>query len=420
MAYIQYNDYYKHMLLSGRIPIPYPNRSPYVHVAPNLCNSNCDQGQIDVITGSWPVEQYYPWNLQYNSYFTGEDLCADPCGEYSYPYQDPSVGRNFVKVCLVSNVQSCGRNTDPDLCDPWGIIFINDIMWVSNARSGLITKYNLLGMPVSAPINVFGPCCNIAQPTGIVHNCNPNAFPLIKGPVCEISSIIVATRDGTINGYNCDIDSTNSAILIDRSGCNCVYTGLEIFADILYAVDFYNQCIDVFDSSCCKIMPGAFLDECIIDPIPCDFSPYNIVRIIDVFYVTYARQNPLDSQYELLGVGNGYINIFSLDGVFIRRFCSRECLNTPWGITLAPSCFGYPAGSICVSNFGDNTVGVYGPDGNYIGKITDGNGNNICIPGIRGLCTNSNQNNNMVYWTSRSDNLNKAYVGTLDPMRRII
>ena len=239
MAYLQFQDYYRNLLLSGRLPMPYPNQSPYIHSSPNLSNENCGDGGICREIGSWgPIAndyQYYAWHHQYNSYM--EDECYDA----PMPYQDPSTALNFISINLVSNIPDCSRNIDPNLLDPWGIVVIGDTIWITNSGSGLITRYNLLGIPLLPAINVFGPFCNIAQPTGIVYNCNIFAFPLIKANISESASIIVATRDGTINGYNGQIDSCSSALLIDNSMNDSVYTGLELVNNILYAVDFYNQ-----------------------------------------------------------------------------------------------------------------------------------------------------------------------------------
>lgn len=411
MAYLQFQDYYRNLLLSGRLPMPYPNQSPYIHSSPNLSNENCGDGGICREIGSWgPIAndyQYYAWHHQYNSYM--EDECYDA----PMPYQDPSTALNFISINLVSNIPDCSRNIDPNLLDPWGIVVIGDTIWITNSGSGLITRYNLLGIPLLPAINIFGPFCNIAQPTGIVYNCNIFAFPLIKANISESASIIVATRDGTINGYNGQIDSCSSALLIDNSMNNSVYTGLELVNNILYAVDFYNQCIDTYDGNLYKITMGAFEDKCIEDPIPVDFAPYNIINIGDVLYVTYARQNPVDNQYEFLGPGHGYINIFTLDGIFIKRFASRCCLNAPWGMAVSPSCFGYPAGSLLISNFGDNTINIFDPCGVYLGKMKDKSGIDLFIMGIRGLYVNTNHDR-IVYWTSRGNNLKEAYIGSIN------
>lgn len=406
MAYLQFDDYYRALLISGKLPMPYPIQNPFVHSAPNLANDNCHCNQINLQLGSWgpPENDYYLFNY-FSDYLT--DGSCDLYGP-SVPFQDPSCALGFFTTNLVSNLPGCARNTDPNLLDPWGIIVINGIIYVANTGTGLVSMYNLMGGLVSA-IKIFGPFCTIGQPTGIVYNCNQSGFLLFKGPICEPATIIVCTRDGTINGYNCQIDECKSAIMLDNSLKNSVYTGLELVNGILYVVDFYNQKINTYDYAMNPVIMGPFQDS----DIPCDFAPYNIINIGDVLYVSYAKQSPIDNQFEICGCGFGFINIFMLDGVLLKRFASGGSLNAPWGMALAPSVYGYPAGSIMVSNFGDNSVSVYDPSGLFISKIRDKSGNDIYIEKVKGLYVNPCIDR-FIYWTSRDNNLRDACVGTIN------
>lgn len=305
------------------------------------------------------------------------------------------------------------RILDTNLSDPWGIVLFNDIVWVTNRGSGLITNYNLLGEPLQPLINVFGPLNNIAQPTGIVYNPDLFAFQIVNGPISAPAKIIVATRDGTINGYNYSIDPNNSIIMVDNSADNSVYTGLAIFNRTLYATDFYNRKVDVFDANLKRRRNCAFNDEFTGNPIPSDFAPFNITNIGDFLYVTYAKQNPSDNQYPLAGAGFGFISIFTPDGKFFKRFVSGGPLNIPLGIIPAPSWFGYPAGALLVANFGDGTINVFGVDGACLGNMRDKFSNNICIDGLRGLAINPCYDR-VIYWTASSNNLTSAYMGTIN------
>src|SRR5438067_1067170 len=79
-----------------------------------------------------------------------------------------------------------------------------------------------------------------------------DAFPIINGPIVGPSTIIIATRNGTINGYNAEI-SGDSILVVDNCESNTVYTGLEIVDTIIYATDFYNGVIDVYDENFIKL-----------------------------------------------------------------------------------------------------------------------------------------------------------------------
>ena len=64
---------------------------------------------------------------------------------------------------------------------------------------------------------------NIAQPTSIVYNENPKLFKIHKKSFSVHSTFVVATRDGTINGYNFDIDPDNAIMMIDNFSQDSVY-----------------------------------------------------------------------------------------------------------------------------------------------------------------------------------------------------
>lgn len=321
----------------------------------------------------------------------------------------------------VSLENRCAKHFDMNLLDPWGIVLVNDTVWVANAGTGLIIVYNLIGKPLCTMINVFGSSSNIAEPTGIDHNSNLDAFFIVKGSISYSSTILVATRNGTISGYNFELDPDNSILVIDKTANNSVYTGLAIvntsiknkINSTLYVTDFYNQHIDVFDSKFNSITTYPFIDQYSSDPIPSDFAPFNIVNIGDFLYVTYAKQNPSDNQYALPGKSNGFVSIFTPTGDFVKRFASRGTLNVPWGIVLAPSWFGYPAGSLLISNFGDGTINVFDGQGKYLGNMKDKSYNDLNMEGIRGLALNPNYNK-ILYWTSSANNLRDAYMGTIN------
>jgi uncharacterized protein (TIGR03118 family) len=416
---------------------------------PNISHPGCEYPVTDDVF----LNCYFSYDMSrcYNTY-TGEchgpehlnfnNLCyedRDPCGEkYDYicyyngsiPFQDPSCALTFTTRILTSNIIGIAMNLDVNMLDPWGILISNDMVWVANTGTGLLTPYDLLGRPLLPVVNVFGPIGNIVQPTGICSNTNTSAFLIVKGPIILSSTLLTVTRDGTINGYNPDIDPNNCVILLDNSNNGSVYTGLTIVDvrdkthfpleiniptnTILYVTDFHNRKIDVFDGTLNQINHHfSFVDGCIEDPLPEDYAPYNIVNINDFLFVLYAKQNPTMNQIEIPGIGHGFINIFTLNGIFVKRFVSRGMLNTPWGLVLVPSWFGYPSGSIMVSNFGDGTIIIFDADGKYLGKLKDEFLNDICISGIRGLVQNPNYNR-ILYWTASTDSLNTALLGTIN------
>lgn len=336
---------------------------------------------------------------------------------------DPIIGTiNNSTIDTISNpyiestinlIKLPSKKIDPVLINPWGIAIINNYIWIANTGSGLITVYNTRGETMMLPIYVYGPNSIIAQPTGLSYNSNNNSFIVSSGLLSGPATIIIVTLNGTIHGYNNLVDSRNSIMVLNNFSSGAIYTGVTIVNNILYVANFGNKRIDVFDNTFKPLTKYLFIDNYLDDPIPPDFSPYNIVNIGDYLYVTYVKQNT-SSKLEILGSNNGYINLFTFDGQFIKRFTSCKDLNTPWGISEAPSVFCYPPGTILVGNFGNGKINAYTNNGFFLGRVLDGNYNEIYIDALHGLLLNIN-NNFQIYFTSSSYNLQNGKFGYIRP-----
>ena len=76
-------------------------------------------------------------------------------------------------------------------------------------------------------------------------------------------------------------------------------------------------------------------------------------------YVNYAKQN--DQRNDVVpGAGLGFVNVFTTDGVLIKRFASRGVLNAPWAVTRATQNFGRSSGGILIGNFGQGGISLAG------------------------------------------------------------
>jgi len=76
--------------------------------------------------------------------------------------------------------------------------------------------------------------------------------------------------------------------------------------------------------------------------------------------VTYAKQDAAKHD-DVPGPGNGFVDVFDLDGNLIKRLISNGALNSPWGLALAPSNFGDLSNSLLVGNFGDGVINAFNP-----------------------------------------------------------
>jgi uncharacterized protein (TIGR03118 family) len=167
--------------------------------------------------------------------------------------------------------------------------------------------------------------------------------------------------DPVVNGM-----STAQVKFSSRSGA--VFKGLAIdstrFGTFLYATDFHNGRVDVFNSRFHLVhLPGSFRDR----HLPRGYAPFGIRAIDGFIYVTYAKQNA-DRHDDVAGPGHGFIDVFTPSGFLVERLVSRGALDSPWGLEVAPKGFGPFGGKLLVGNFGNGRIHAYGlfsgrPDG---------------------------------------------------------
>ena len=273
---------------------------------------------------------------------------------------------NFTQTNLVSDVPGLAVTTDPDLVNPWGVSFSpTSPFWVSDNGTGLATLYNGAGDKLGLVVNIPAAGGGQGAPTGQVYN-SSSAF--------NGDRFIFATEGGGIAGWRGAL-GTQAELLVDSSGAGAVYKGLAMASlgtnSYLYATDFHNGAIDVFDSTSTKVtLGGSFTDP----NLPAGYAPFNIQNIGDKLYVTYAVQDAAKHD-DVSGPGNGIVDVFDTNGNFIQRLISGSSLNSPWGMAIAPTGFGSFGGDLLVGNFGDGTINAFDPStGSLLGQLDGSNG----------------------------------------------
>ncbi len=256
----------------------------------------------------------------------------------------------FHQTNLVSDGAVAAKFIDPDLKNPWGIAFApTSPFWVADNGTDKSTLYNGLGtkqgLVVSLPPS--------SGPTGVVFNSKSTDF---NGDL-----FVFAAENGTINGWRGAL-GTNAETLTTTAGAS--YTGLASGNDKLFAANFAQGRIDVFNSSA-SLVASTFTDP----NLPAGYSPFNIQNIGGLLYVTYAPT---------AGGPGGIVDVFDLNGNLVRRLISGGALDNPWGLVIAPSGFGDLGGDLLVGNFGNGEINAYDlATGSLIRALTDENGNTI-------------------------------------------
>jgi uncharacterized protein (TIGR03118 family) len=325
---------------------------------------------------------------------------------------------------LVSDGFIPAEHVDPQLINPWGIAFNPfGFVWVSDADAMVSTLYDGDGNKQSLVVQIPSPTASTGgEPTGIVYN-GSSGFVVTQNAVSGPSRFLFATEQGVIAGWAPNVDSTHAIRAINRSSLSANYKGLALSGggngQLLYAADFYNARIDVFDSNFqpVSLPAGAFVDPM----IPSGYAPFGLQAIGGDIWVTYAKQDATRTE-DVTGPGLGFVNVFNPNGKMLRRFASHGNLNAPWGLALAPMGFGGSRSTMLIGNFGDGRINSFDSrTGQFIGPLRGSNFEPIEIEGLWGLAFGNgfvHQPVDTLFFTAGPDDEEHGLYGRLDPITR--
>jgi uncharacterized protein (TIGR03118 family) len=299
------------------------------------------------------------------------------------------------------------KYTDSFLVNPWGLVYApGGPFWVSDNGSGWSTLYSGTGQPQSLQVIVpKADGSGFGTPTGIAYN-GSNEFQIDSWP----SEFLYATLDGSIQGWS-DFNPSSTLVAVDNSKSNASYTGIAVTqhssGNLLYAADFNNNKIDVYDASFTLVQ--SFTDS----KIPTGFTVFNVQDINATLYVSFAATN---------GGPGGYVDVFTEAGKFKKRLIHGKPLNQPWGFAMAPAKgFGPLSGTLLVGNDNNKTATISGfnpTTGAYVGTITGSNGKPIDIDQLWGLDfgggSSSNGKTTSLYFTAGPDNSADGLFGVIN------
>jgi uncharacterized protein (TIGR03118 family) len=313
---------------------------------------------------------------------------------------------------LVSDGTIPAAHTDTDLVNAWGLTALpTSPWWVADNATNVSTLYQGDGTKRSLTVQVPN------APTGAVSNTSSD-FKVSNGtPPGAAALFIFATEEGKILGWNPTVSPTEAQVAVDNSDAGSVYKGLAIGSvdgnNFLYANDFVNGHIDVFDKSFHQVvMP-------FVDPgLPAGYGPFGIQNIAGKLFVTYAKQS--GGNDEVGGQSLGFVDEFATDGTFITRVATRGQLNAPWGLAKAPANFGRFSGDLLVGNFGDGTINAYAPqaDGSFAhrGQLRTADHKPVTIDGLWGLGFGNGAGSgatNALYFTAGPDDESHGLFGRI-------
>ena len=303
----------------------------------------------------------------------------------------------YQRTNLVSDIAGVARFTDANLVNPWGLSHSpTSPWWVSDNGTGVSTLYQGNGTSVPLVVTIPPPKGGTgpSAPTGNVFNSvsstNPDDFVVRKNGKSGPSLFIFDTEDGTISGWNPNVDLTHAVLAVDNSSSGAVYKGLaqgsNASGNFLFAANFHAGTVDVFNRHFQLV--SSFSDAKLAHTCPLPgqcYAPFGIQNIGGNLYVTFALQKP-DKHDDLSGPGRGFVDVFDTHGNLLRRLIAHGELNSPWGLALAPANFGPFSHDLLVGNFGNGHINAFDPQtGTFLGQPKDQFGNPIVIDDLWGL-----------------------------------
>jgi uncharacterized protein (TIGR03118 family) len=308
--------------------------------------------------------------------------------------EDRTVLSGYQQINLVGYQPGLGHFTDPNL-NGWGMVSMPDGSFcVANAfTTGLATFYDRSGHVLPQTITVPGSALGSAalglrptgHSTGVVYNPTSD-FVISEGGRSAPARLIFDSIDGTISGWNPDVDPTHAILLRDTfaAGPPSVYTGLDMAQNsqgqnVLYATDFLNNRVEMIDGNFNTI--GSFTDPTVAGFSDGSFRAWSVQAVNNKLYVTFAS---------LADFAGGVVDVFDTDGNLLtpNHFAANAPgagpLANPWGVTQAPANFGAYSNDLLIGNVaGAGNINVFDPaTGAYLGQLRQPNGAPIAIKGL--------------------------------------
>ena len=210
--------------------------------------------------------------------------------------------------------------------------------------------------------------------------------------------------------------------MVDNAPRGAVYKGLALGAGgtgaLLYATDFRNGRVDVFDAAFQPVtLPGtpSTIRTCRTASRP------SASRRSAATSTSPMRSRTPDREKKWPAAASGWYRCSSPTGEFVRRLITRGALNAPWGLALAPASFGKFGNRLLVGQFRrrrDQRLRL--ANGRFAGRLRGTDREPLRIDGLWGLAFGNGVNNqplNTLFFTAGPNDEEHGLYGRIDVAR---
>lgn len=293
--------------------------------------------------------------------------------------RDSRPADRYVLHRLVADRAGRADRADPALVNAWGLAASpTGPWWTANEARSSSTLYSGAGRKQLLNVTVDG------GPTGVAFY-GGKGFLVRGGGVSDPARFVYACEDGKLRAWTPTVPtgwSTRAEVVVDEAAAGAVFRGVAIAGGRVYATDFHNGRVAVFDDRWRRIDSAtAFRDSA----IPAWYAPFGIQATGNSVFVTYVYRAPVNGNDAPTG---GYVDEYDLSGRLLARIARMGPLNAPWGIALAPGGFGRFGRDLLVGNFGDGRINAFRRSGRgwtYDGALRTAHGKAIVLSGLWGI-----------------------------------
>jgi uncharacterized protein (TIGR03118 family) len=332
-------------------------------------------------------------------------------------------GQHYTRTDLTADRSgiSSAPNIDSNLINSWGLARSSGSpWWIADNGMGLSTLYDMNGVPQSLVVTIPPPKgqSGTSAPTGTVFNYT-GAFDVAPG---QSAVFIFVTEDGTISGWNPNVNATNAVLAVDNSKKGAIYKGCAIAMTSngprLYVSNFATAQVEIYNGNFQRVFPheGAFTDP----NLPANYAPFGLQNVGGNIIVTFAQRNP-GSRDENHGAGLGFVDVFNTTGGILLRLQHGKFMNAPWGLAQAPGDFGVFSHRLLVGNFGDGTINAFNAvSGTWVGSLRNPDDSLLTIDGLWALSFAGDNTKSglatVLYFTSGPNDESDGIFGNIAPV----